>query len=342
MLERVHMEQYAERLPAQLSGGQQQRVALARALITNPKVLLLDEPLSALDPFLRIKMREELKKLQAETGLTFVHVTHGQDEAMALADMMVVMNGGRIVQAGSPREIFNEPRPRSSPASWAATTCCRRTCSGSAAARWRFAPIAPACTRRATMRSAWRPPCRWSSTRAHRPDPPRGTRRPRGPGPARRSGFRRRARGRGRAGEPELAARERAPRWQPELTAITQTREHRCPRRPTASLDRTRRHQPTRHPAHRSAAARAAAAASSFPAPFVHADDPITLRYAGTGVNAFKELADKCKEDTGIIIQYTTLTSDDVVKRGGDPADLVRHARFRILDAEEDRARRAS
>ena len=109
MLERVHMEQYGERLPAQLSGGQQQRVALARALITNPKVLLLDEPLSALDPFLRIKMREELKKLQAETGLTFVHVTHGQDEAMALADIMVVMNGGRIVQAGSPRSIFHEP-----------------------------------------------------------------------------------------------------------------------------------------------------------------------------------------------------------------------------------------
>jgi putative spermidine/putrescine transport system ATP-binding protein len=109
MLERVHMEQFTERLPAQLSGGQQQRVALARALITNPKVLLLDEPLSALDPFLRIQMREELKKLQAETGLTFVHVTHGQDEAMALADMMVVMNGGRIVQAGSPRAIFNEP-----------------------------------------------------------------------------------------------------------------------------------------------------------------------------------------------------------------------------------------
>ncbi len=109
MLERVHMEKYSERLPAQLSGGQQQRVALARALITNPKVLLLDEPLSALDPFLRVQMREELKKLQAETGLTFVHVTHGQDEAMALADIMVVMNGGRIIQAGPPRSIFNEP-----------------------------------------------------------------------------------------------------------------------------------------------------------------------------------------------------------------------------------------
>jgi putative spermidine/putrescine transport system ATP-binding protein len=109
MLERVHMETYAERLPAQLSGGQQQRVALARALITNPRVLLLDEPLSALDPFLRIKMREELRKLQLELGLTFIHVTHGQDEAMALADIMVVMNGGRIVQAGPPRAVFNEP-----------------------------------------------------------------------------------------------------------------------------------------------------------------------------------------------------------------------------------------
>ena len=109
MLERVHMETFAERLPAQLSGGQQQRVALARALITNPRVLLLDEPLSALDPFLRVKMREELKALQAELGLTFVHVTHGQDEAMALADLMVVMVGGKIAQAGPPREVFNEP-----------------------------------------------------------------------------------------------------------------------------------------------------------------------------------------------------------------------------------------
>jgi putative spermidine/putrescine transport system ATP-binding protein len=97
-------------MPAQLSGGQQQRVALARALITNPRVLLLDEPLSALDPFLRIKMREELKRLQADLGLTFIHVTHGQDEAMALADLMVIMDGGRIVQAGTVREVFHEPR----------------------------------------------------------------------------------------------------------------------------------------------------------------------------------------------------------------------------------------
>ena len=88
----VDMQDFAARLPAQLSGGQQQRVALARSLITEPQVLLLDEPLSALDPFLRVRMREELKRLQRELGITFIHVTHSQDEAMALADLMVVMD----------------------------------------------------------------------------------------------------------------------------------------------------------------------------------------------------------------------------------------------------------
>jgi putative spermidine/putrescine transport system ATP-binding protein len=109
MLKRVQMEPFAGRLPAQLSGGQQQRVALARALITDPQVLLLDEPLSALDPFLRIRMREELKSLQTRLGISFIHVTHSQDEAMALADLVVVMNGGEIEQAAPPREVFNRP-----------------------------------------------------------------------------------------------------------------------------------------------------------------------------------------------------------------------------------------
>jgi putative spermidine/putrescine transport system ATP-binding protein len=108
-LELVEMNDFASRLPAQLSGGQQQRVALARSLITQPQVLLLDEPLSALDPFLRVRMREELKRLQRELGITFIHVTHSQDEAMALADMMVVMDNGHIRQAGTPREIFEKP-----------------------------------------------------------------------------------------------------------------------------------------------------------------------------------------------------------------------------------------
>lgn len=109
MLELVDMAAYADRLPAQLSGGQQQRVALARALITDPQVLLLDEPLSALDPFLRVRMRAELKRLQRELGISFVHVTHGQDEALALADQIVVMNKARIEQAGPAREVFNAP-----------------------------------------------------------------------------------------------------------------------------------------------------------------------------------------------------------------------------------------
>jgi putative spermidine/putrescine transport system ATP-binding protein len=109
LLERVAMTEYAQRKPAELSGGQQQRVALARALIMEPRVLLLDEPLSALDPFLRIQMRSELRRWQKELGLTFVHVTHSQEEAMALADTMVVMNQGRIEQIGSPRDVFNSP-----------------------------------------------------------------------------------------------------------------------------------------------------------------------------------------------------------------------------------------
>ena len=110
LLELVAMGPYAARLPAALSGGQQQRVALARALMTQPRVLLLDEPLSALDPFLRIKMRAELQRWHRELGMTFVHVTHSQEEAMALADLVVVMNQGKVEQAGSAREVFERPR----------------------------------------------------------------------------------------------------------------------------------------------------------------------------------------------------------------------------------------
>lgn len=112
MLELVDMSKLSDRLPAQLSGGQQQRVALARALITRPQVLLLDEPLSALDPFLRIRMRSELRKLQKELGISFLHVTHGQDEALALADEVVVMNNAVIEQAGAARDVFNAPKTK--------------------------------------------------------------------------------------------------------------------------------------------------------------------------------------------------------------------------------------
>jgi len=109
MLKLMQMDAYAARRPAQLSGGQQQRAALARAMITDPKILLLDEPLSALDPFLKIRMRAELKKLQVRLGITFVHVTHSQEEAMALADLIVVMSNGRIEQAAPAREVFDRP-----------------------------------------------------------------------------------------------------------------------------------------------------------------------------------------------------------------------------------------
>lgn len=109
LLALVNMQDYAESYPEQLSGGQQQRVALARALITQPDVVLLDEPLSALDPFLRIRMRKELKAIQKQLGLTFIHVTHSQEEAFALADLAVVMDGGKIQQVAPPRELFERP-----------------------------------------------------------------------------------------------------------------------------------------------------------------------------------------------------------------------------------------
>ncbi len=110
LLQKVHLEAFANRLPAQLSGGQQQRVALARALITNPRVLLLDEPLSALDEYLRLQMRGELRRVQRELGITFIHVTHTQLEAIAVADTVVVMAQGKIEQAASARDIFLAPR----------------------------------------------------------------------------------------------------------------------------------------------------------------------------------------------------------------------------------------
>jgi putative spermidine/putrescine transport system ATP-binding protein len=110
MLARVQLDPFAARMPAQLSGGQQQRVALARALITNPRVLLLDEPLSALDEFLRLQMRGELRRLQHELGITFIHVTHTQLEAIAVADIVVVMDQGRTAQVGPAPEIYTLPR----------------------------------------------------------------------------------------------------------------------------------------------------------------------------------------------------------------------------------------
>jgi spermidine/putrescine transport system ATP-binding protein len=105
----VRLEKYQKRRPSQLSGGQQQRVALARALVLNPAVLLLDEPLGALDAKLRKALQIELKALQEEVGITFIYVTHDQEEALTMSDRLAVMSNGRIEQIGSPAEVYEEP-----------------------------------------------------------------------------------------------------------------------------------------------------------------------------------------------------------------------------------------
>jgi putative spermidine/putrescine transport system ATP-binding protein len=108
-LDSVRLGGYGDRRPSQLSGGQRQRVALARALVNRPKVLLLDEPLGALDLKLRQQMQVELKELQREVGITFVFVTHDQEEALTMSDRIAVFNGGKIVQLGTPAEVYERP-----------------------------------------------------------------------------------------------------------------------------------------------------------------------------------------------------------------------------------------
>ncbi len=111
-LEMVRMSEFSQRKPNQLSGGQKQRIALARALVNRPKVLLLDEPLGALDLKLRKDMQLELKKLQKQVGITFIYVTHDQEEALTMSDRIAVMNGGKVLQIGSPEEIYENPSTR--------------------------------------------------------------------------------------------------------------------------------------------------------------------------------------------------------------------------------------
>ncbi len=112
MLELVQLQQYGERLPGQLSGGQQQRVALARALSFSPPVLLLDEPLGALDKKLRVEVQEQLKDIHTRVGTTFIYVTHDQEEALSMSDRIVIMQEGRVEQVGTPLELYEKPRTR--------------------------------------------------------------------------------------------------------------------------------------------------------------------------------------------------------------------------------------
>jgi putative spermidine/putrescine transport system ATP-binding protein len=109
-LEKVRMDRFAKHFPRQISGGQKQRVALARALVNRPRLLLLDEPLSALDANLRLEMQRELKLLQREVGITFIFVTHDQSEALAISDRVVLLRNGKVEQCGTPREIYSKPR----------------------------------------------------------------------------------------------------------------------------------------------------------------------------------------------------------------------------------------
>lgn len=110
VLQLTQLEELRYRKPQQMSGGQQQRVAIARALVNNPKVLLLDEPLGALDYKLRKTMQVELRSLQQRLGITFIYVTHDQEEALTMSDTVVVMNGGKVQQIGTPEDIYNEPK----------------------------------------------------------------------------------------------------------------------------------------------------------------------------------------------------------------------------------------
>ena len=112
MIELVQLEGLEDRKPSQMSGGQQQRVALARALVNQPKVLLLDEPLGALDQKLRQEMQLELKKLQRDVGISFVFVTHDQEEALTMSDRIAVMHEGKLLQVASPEEIYETPANR--------------------------------------------------------------------------------------------------------------------------------------------------------------------------------------------------------------------------------------
>ena len=122
MLELVQLEGYERRKPAELSGGQKQRVAIARSLINRPKILLLDEPLGALDLQLRRQMQQELKRLQKKLGITFIYITHDQEEALNMSDRIAVMREGRFEQIGTPAQVYDSPRPPTWPGLWGRPT----------------------------------------------------------------------------------------------------------------------------------------------------------------------------------------------------------------------------
>ena len=154
MLALIKLSDLAGRFPHQLSGGQQQRVSLARALAPSPRMLLLDEPLSALDARIRAGLREEIRALQQKLGITTIFVTHDQEEALSISDRIVVMNEGAIEQIGSPGDIYNRPRTPSSRPSSARST--RFKASSSIRSKARSASGRRCCAREASSRGRWR------------------------------------------------------------------------------------------------------------------------------------------------------------------------------------------
>ena len=178
MLRLVSLEDYAHRNVTELSGGQQQRIAIARALVNEPSVLLLDEPLGALDLKLRKEMQQELKYIQQEVGITFIFVTHDQEEALTMSDKIVVMNAGEIQQIGTPTEIYRTPvnecsRTRSTPAVPAATIRTKRSTSSSAPSTSTLSRVPRVCSRARSSLSFSRA-CTmkpWSKRASVRPSP---------------------------------------------------------------------------------------------------------------------------------------------------------------------------
>ncbi len=326
LLALVAMETYSERLPAQLSGGQQQRIALARALITQPQIVLLDEPLSALDPFLRVKMRIELRNLQRQLGIVFVHVTHSQDEAMALADLIVIMNNGRIEQAGTPRQLFNQPD----------TAFVARFIGGHNVIATDMGPIAVRADR---LRAA--PPDRGHQCRARgrrqirripghvRAAGRRCDGRPRSVGHARREHLRSAA-FRTRRCRRRFLGRERRPPSQGGVTpeAPPNTSED-CGMTTDITPKGWRFSRRTLLQGSAAIAGTAAGTGVITGFPAVWAADTKVLRYLGTAVNQSADIAKKVKDETGITIEYVAVTTDDVTKRV-----ITQPGSYDIVDSE--------
>jgi spermidine/putrescine transport system ATP-binding protein len=240
MLDLVRLPDVGARRADQLSGGQQQRIALARALASRPKVLLLDESLSALDLKLRKEMQIELKRLQRETGITFIFVTHDQEEALTMSDRIAVMSKGKVMQVGTPTEIYerrptaswpiSSARPTSSkarpmPTAWSSPTAVLATgTTQSGKVTWRSARSAPNWPMTASSKAWWRTSSTWHRHRVP-PEYRRWQRLPRAPAEPRR-------RARARAGQPgpRAGARQRHPGTRRMSTLRLQAERRACAR----------------------------------------------------------------------------------------------------------------